>query len=415
MSEAAATQSSVERWSRSHRVSFAAILAATMATGTFPAYALGVLGPAIIEEFRLSRLELGLATTIFFLVGGSLSLAAGNAVDRIGAKSVMLSSFLILGVALVGIAAAPTYAVLMGFAGLAGLALAVGNPVTNKLVAVHLPPGRRGLTMGTKQAGVQFGAFLAGAVLAPFAVFVGWRVALAFSAVIPFVLAVAAAFVITRDVKRRPATETRDRLPTGVRWLAGYAFLMGSGVATLSAYLPLYLVERTGATAAEAGAAVAALGFVGVVSRVGWGWGSERLVSFSVPLVILSVGAVVGTALVISADSLGFWIAWPAAIVLGATAVTWNAVGMLAVLSVSGREAAGRASGAVLFGFYIGFVASPVLFGWVVDVSGSYSLAWALVGASFAAAAAVAVGWRWTERPAHQRREPSVAQDGSVE
>ena len=410
---ATATQVEGERWSRSRRVSFAAILAGTMATGTFPAYALGVLGPAIIEEFHLTRLELGLATTIFFLVGGSLSLAAGNAVDRIGAKSVMLASFVILGVALLGISVAPTYAVLMAFAAVAGLGLAVGNPVTNKLVAIHLPAGRRGITMGTKQAGVQFGAFLAGAALAPFAAVVGWRSALAVGAIIPLVLAVAAAFVIARDVRHVGPRQPRGPLPTGVRWLAAYAFLMGSGVATLSAYLPLYLVERTEATAAEAGAAVAALGLIGVISRVGWGWASERLVTFSTPLVLLGAGAVVGTALVIAVESFGFWIAWPAAVVLGATAVTWNSVGMLAVLSVSGSEAAGRASGAVLFGFYIGFVASPVVFGWVVDASGSYALAWALVGASFGAAAAVAVGWRWFERPVPRRSAPSIAQDAS--
>lgn len=410
---ATATQIEGERWSRSHRVSFAAILAGTMATGTFPAYALGVLGPAIIEEFDLTRLELGLATTIFFLVGGSLSLAAGNAVDRIGAKSVMLASFVILGVALFGIAVAPAYTVLMVFAAVAGLGLAVGNPVTNKLVAIHLPPGRRGITMGTKQAGVQFGAFLAGAALAPLAAIVGWRSALAVSSIIPLVLAVGAAVVIAQDVRHAASRQPRGPLPPGVRWLAAYAFLMGSGVATLSAYLPLYLVERTEATAAEAGAAVAALGLVGVISRIGWGWASERLVSFSAPLVLLGAGAVVGTALVIAVESFGFWIAWLAAVVLGATAVTWNSVGMLAVLSVSGPEAAGRASGAVLFGFYIGFVASPVVFGWVVDVSGSYALAWALVGASFGGAAAVAVGWRWFERPLGPGSARSIVHDAS--
>jgi MFS family permease len=381
-----------------------------MATGTFAAYALGVLGPAIIAEFDLTRLQLGLATTIFFLVGGSLSLAAGNAVDRIGAKRVMLASFVLLGVALFGMATAPTYALLMMCAAVAGLGLAVGNPVTNKLVAINLPPGRRGITMGTKQAGVQLGAFLAGAALAPFAANVGWRVALGVSAIVPLLLAVAATFVIARDVRHTVSRPQRGPLPSGVRWLAAYAFLMGSGVATLSAYLPLYLVERTAATAAEAGAAVAVLGLVGVISRIGWGWASERLVSFSTPLVVLGVGAVFGTALVIAVESFGFWLAWPAAIVLGATAVTWNSVGMLAVLSVSGAEAAGRASGAVLVGFYIGFVASPVVFGWVVDVTDSYALAWSLVGASFVAAAAVALGWRSFERLTPRRSKQPVVQ-----
>ena len=57
-------------------------------------------------------------------------------------------------------------------------------------------------------------------------------------------------------------------LPGGVRWLAVYAFLMGSGVAAVNAYLPLYLVERAGATQEMAGAVVATIGLVGIFSRL---------------------------------------------------------------------------------------------------------------------------------------------------
>ena len=90
----------------------------------------------------------------------------------------MLIAFAIAAATLVGMALAPAYPVMLLAAGLAGLALATGNPVTNKLVAVHLPPGSRGLVMGGKQAGVQVGAFLAGALLAPLAAQAGWRAAL---------------------------------------------------------------------------------------------------------------------------------------------------------------------------------------------------------------------------------------------
>ena len=79
----------------------------------------------------------------------------------------MLIAFAIAAATLVAMALAPAYPAMLVAAGLAGLALATGNPVTNKLVAVHLPPGTRGLVMGGKQAGVQVGAFMAGALLAP--------------------------------------------------------------------------------------------------------------------------------------------------------------------------------------------------------------------------------------------------------
>lgn len=382
------------------RAAFGAVLAMAMGTSTFPGYAFGVLGPQLVAEFSLSRFELGLLTTSFFLVGGVLSLAAGRAVDRFGGKLVMSASFLVLGAAVLGMATSATYPLLLAMAALAGIALAAGNPTTNKLVAVNVPPGRRGLTMGAKQAGVQVGAFLTGALLAPLAVALGWRVALGWSAVIPLLAVLAAVLIIPRDDHHRPTdaglTKT-GRLPSGVGWLALYAFLMGSGIATVNAYLPLYLVESGGASPAVAGAVVALIGFTGIVSRVLWGWGSEQLRSFSRPLIVLGAGAVAATGMIVAVQFVGLWAAWLAAIVFGATAVTWNSVGMLAVLAASGPRLAGLASGIVLTGFYVGFVGSPMLFGWIVDRVGGYVLAWTLVAAVFGAATLVVVAWQRVE------------------
>jgi MFS family permease len=157
----------------------------------------------------------------------------------------------------------------------------------------------------------------------------------------------------------------------------------------VNTYMPLYLVEKAGASAAEAGTAVAIIGFVGVVSRVAWGFGSERLRSYSLPLAVLATGAVVGIVMLITAAQFGLWVAFLSASVLGATAMTWNSVGMLAVLTLSGPRHAGRASGVVLFGFYMGFVASPVIFGYLVDRVTSYGWAWLLVASLFGIAALV--------------------------
>lgn len=391
------------------RISFALILALAMGTGTYAGYAFGVLGPHIIDEFEINRFQLGLLTTSFFLVGGPLSLAAGRATDRFGARRVMLVAFGISALAMVAMAVAPAYPAMLLAAAAAGLGLAAGNPVTNKLIAIHLPPGRRGLVMGGKQAGVQVGAFLAGALLAPLAVQLGWREALAWSAVVP-AIGLAVALLIVPGDRRLHAdvgsggSEASDRgLPPGVRWLTAYAFLMGSGIAAVNAYLPLYLVERGGAAPELAGAVVATIGAVGIGSRVAWGWASERMPTFSLPLLMLGAGAVVAIGLVLAVERAGLWLAWPAAILIGASAVTWNAVGNLAVITESGSRLAGRATGLLTFGFYIGFVGSPMAFGLVVDGLGSYELAWALIALVFAATVVVVLGWRRAAPPNRER------------
>jgi predicted MFS family arabinose efflux permease len=284
-------------------------------------------------------------------------------------------------------------------AAVAGIGLAAGNPVTNKLVAVHIAPGGRGLIMGGKQSGVQVGALLAGALLAPLAAFVGWRLALGASAVLP-VLAIGLALAVVpadrRGADRRP-DDPAGPLPRGVYWLAAYAFLMGSGVATINAYLPLYLVERAGASPELAGTVAATIGLIGIVSRIAWGWASERMRHLGLPLLLLGVLAVVAVLLIVAVERVGLWLAWPAAALFGASAVTWNAVGNLAVITSSGTARAGHATGILTFGFYIGFVASPVLFGWLVDRGLGYAPAWLLVAAVFAATAAVIGAWRRSE------------------
>jgi predicted MFS family arabinose efflux permease len=382
------------------RLAFAAALALMMGTGTYAGYAFGVLGPELLAEFGLSRFQLGLLTTFFFLVGGTGSLVAGRAADRFGARRMMVTAFGVSAVALVAMALAPAYGLLLGAAAFAGLSLAAGNPVTNKLIAIHMAPGGRGLIMGGKQSGVQVGAFVTGALLTPLAVAIGWREALAWSGLVPLAGILVALAVVPADRPSHRATTHEDggALARGVLWLAGYAFLMGSGVAAINAYLPLYLVEEAGASPQVAGTVAATIGLVAIFSRIGWGWASERMPSFSLPLLILGMGAVVAVVLVLLVQWVGLWLAWPAAALFGATAVTWNSVGMLAVITSSGVGKAGRASGVVVFGYYIGFVASPMIFGWVVDATSGYALAWIGVALTFASTAAVIAGWRRAEK-----------------
>ncbi len=380
------------RW----RVAFASTLAVAMGVGTFPGYAFGVLGPYLVDDFALTRSQLGLLTTLFFGVGGVLSPVAGPLVDRLGGRRVMIASFVVLAAGVAGASVAPSFWLVLLMTAVAGLALAAGNPVTNKLVAVHLPEGRRGVTMGVKQAGVQIGAFLTGALLAPAAAAWGWRRALVASIVMPFAGLVASLRTVPPDGDAGPAPvrSERRKLPRSVTWLAVYAFLMGAGVAGVNAYLPLYAVEDLGVSAEVAGAVVALIGFVGILSRVAWGWLSERGNGYITPLLVMAAGAITALLLVIWAKEAGSALLWPAALIFGATAVTWNSVGMLAVVTEAHPNDAGRASGRVLLGFYGGFVPGPVVFGLIVDATGSYRIAWTVTAVIFLLAAVQMVVWR---------------------
>jgi MFS family permease len=382
------------------RGSFAAVLALGMAAATFAQYVFGVLGSFLIDEFSISRSQLGLLTTSAFVVGALCSPAAGSLVDRLGGRRVFLGSMAVVGLAIVGMAVAPSFALMLVFAGVAGVALCCCNPMTNKLIAAHLRPGERGITMGLKQAGVQIGAFLIGVLVPSLAAAVGWRFALASTIVMPLVAAIAAFSLIERerDLPPQEIGSKTGSLEDIVWWVTAYAVLMGAGVATIGTYLPLYAYEQLGFSVGTAGLVIGAMGAIGIPSRVVWGWVGERYGRFALPLALMGIGSAVATVLVIGAGSERSWLLWPAVVLFGATAVTWNVVGMLAIVAEVDTGAAGLASGYVQTGFYSGFVVSPPLFGYLADRTGEYTRGWACVACVFVLATGLAFVWEASDR-----------------
>jgi MFS family permease len=303
----------------------------------------------------------------------------------------------------------PTYPLLLLAALLAGLALATGNPVTNKLVIERIDHARRGMTMGLKQAGVQAGAFLSGLVLAPAAAVWGWRAALAATATVPLVGAVGTVLAVPRDVAVARGQRRAQRMPVSapVRRLAVYGFLMGVAVSNVNAYLPLFAVEDVGMSTVRAGALIGVMGIFGMTMRVVWAWSSDRSGRYGRYLTWMAFGGMVSILLgvVTAVAGLSPHVLWLTAIGLGFSAVTWLSVAMIAVVASARPQNAGHASGVVLFGFYSGFLPGPVLFGWIVDTTGTYTASWSLVIAMFLAAGAL------MSRPWPQYDPPTTAGD----
>jgi predicted MFS family arabinose efflux permease len=364
-----------------------------MAASTAVQFIFGVLARFLLDDFAISRSRLGLLTTLAFLIGALGSIPAGSLVDRIGGRRVQIGSLVLIALATATMAAAPNFGLLLLGSALTGGALATCNPTTNKLIAAHIEPGQRGVVMGTKQAGVQAGAFLIGALIPTIAIAWGWRAALLATVAVPAIAAAATALFVPPDPVGDPPQVPRRRRPleAGVWWLAAYAALMGAGVAAFGTYVPLYAQETVGMSLRAAGLITGVVGVVGIVARIAWAWSSERTGRFSTPLTLLGAGSIVAIVLVLSADDLGSPALWAGAILFGATAISWNAIGMLAVLAEVDQQSAGRASGLVQTGFYAGFVASPTLFGYSIDVTGTYQRGWAGIAVAFVLAALVAV------------------------
>lgn len=371
-------------------IGFGGALVLAMGVGTFIAFALAALAPLLRRELRLSRSEVGALPSAFFLVGALCSPVAGRLVDRFGGRIMQIWLFYIAALALAGFAVAPNYPVLFAAAIVAGVPLSLANPATNKLVAEIGAAGGQGVLVAFKQSGVQMAALLAGALLPSGAMLMGRRGVLLASLTFPIIGVLATKrFVPARQPVRRKHHRFKPRTRS-VGWLTAYAFLMGVGVSTMTAYLPLYAHERLGFNPSKAGLVAAIVAIVSLAARLAWGRIGDSNASASTLLAVMAVGGILSQALILSAPSIGEWMIWTGATMLGATASAWNVVGMLAIVKNFDIEAAGQASGVVLFAFYGGSAAGPIAFGYTVDATGGYTLGWIIAVAGCFAAAVTA-------------------------
>jgi predicted MFS family arabinose efflux permease len=376
-------------------VAFSLVLASAMAVSVYSIPALAVLSGLLIDDLGIDRTQFGLVVTTVAVSNAVSAVLAGRLVDRIGGRRVLLGVFALTSASATLLALAPSFPALLVMAALAGAPNGANNPSTNKVIAEHVPAGRRGRVVGTKQSGVQAGMFLAGVTLPPVALATSWRWSLAVVVAVALAGWCAAALVVPPDAPRSAVASGGPgggRLPAAVRWLAAYSFLMGCGGAAVTSFLPLYATEDLGWSLTAAGAAAATIGLVGMAARIALGGWMDRMGHVSTPLAVIAAGSAASAAGLLGASTAG-WLVWPSVALAGVTIATWNAFTMMAVVS-AGTEGAGRSTGVLVLGFMGGYASSPVLFGTSVEATGSYAPGWTLCGAVFLAAAVLMLAWR---------------------
>ena len=387
--------------------SFGALLFVAMAAATFSMSAMSVVASFIIDDLSISRQQLGFVVTVNVVLAALLSPRAGRVVDRIGGRNGFLVVFFFGGIAFAIMGFAVTYWILLLGATVAAISQSAGNPATNKLIALHLPQGRRGVITGIKQSGVQGASFVAGLLLPVGAESIGWRPTMLIAAAVTLAVILPVLRVVPDD---RPDASGRDHttglLPRSTRWLAVYGALLGFGGAA-AFFVPLFAQEAVGYGPRGGGLAAALIGLVAFWGRIGWARFAERGERFILTLgsmAVLSIAA--GLAFLGATSSTAFL--WVAVVVVGVSSSSWTSVAMLAVIHDAGAELAGRASGQVMFGFLFGLGIGPPLYGRTIDSTGGYTLMWWLAIAAYAAAAVLVLAW-WRSVARERRSDAAFA------
>ena len=362
-------------WTRTRRIAFGGLLALTMAASTFSFTSFSVLSGPLLEAFSLRRWQLGALVTATAVVGALTSPLFGRISDRIGGRWSLQLTLGCSALVLAGVALSPGYLTLVGVALAAGFAQATANPATNKLIGLHVADGARGTVTGIKQAGVQAGVFLGGALLPLGATHLGWRQTLLVAALVPVLGLLAAHRGVPADASapsvRRTGADAPARSPFLLR-LALYGFLIGAGWSAVFTYLPDYARTELGWSTTAAGLPVALAGLCGMAGRIGWSRAAERRLGAPTTLAVIALIGLTAVASVLLAAQVPALL-WLGAAALGASSGSWNSVGMFAVIERMPSTAAGAASGVVMFGFLVGLGSGAPPYGWAVDATGSYT------------------------------------------
>jgi len=368
-----------------------ALITVSHVIGATAQYGINTLAPFYQDELGLSRAQVGLFFSAFYLAMTGASFGAGWLADRLGVRSATLQGHLFVGICTVAASLAPSFTWAFASFFFAGLGYSFLNPASTIGVMAWFPRAERATAMGAKQTGVPTGGVVA-AILAPSLVLLsGWRGALAGLGVINFVFG----FVFARlwrdpEDKQVAAMSEEVPLPAVPAPLKIWSFLPVScgtaiflvGQMTLITYVPLYLKETMGFSPYWASQALALTQGGAMIGRVGWGVASDRLFGGRRKIVLILIGvlsAILVMALSFMSPQSPYYLLLPILFLAGVSLVGYQGVSYALIGEMAGRARTGAALGMMItINSACATLGTPV-FGYIVDRTGSYAFAWQML------------------------------------
>jgi len=366
------------------------IVALAVVAGIAVGFAVGKVPPAIAvisADFDLGKVAAGWLASIFFAFGAGFGVLTGMAGGWIGARNLLLTGLLILGLASLVGAWAVDGGVLLTMRVVEGVGFAAIVSAAPKLIFDAAAPKDRDLALGIwstyMPAGMTIAMIVTSFLIAP----LGWRGIWLISAGSGIAVAILA-FVQTRQARRpeRSRTDTSvvfdwdgalATLSCGALWLySGVFILFTVQWFAIAAWLPTFLTETQGRTAMIAALFSALVVATNVAGNLIGAWLLYRkmprwLLLASANLIMGITGALILAGYITDAAKI------PLAIIFSAGS------GVLPAAAFSGSavhapkpDLIAMASGLLAQGAAIGMLLGPPLMAIVVGGLGSWENAW---------------------------------------
>ncbi|MSP41639.1 MAG: MFS transporter [Deltaproteobacteria bacterium] len=372
-----------------------ALISVSHVIGASAQYGINTLAPFYKDDLGLSRAQVGLFFSSFYLAMTGASFGTGWLADRLGVRQTTMQGHLILGVctAMAALSTSFEFGCVSFF--LAGFGYSFLNPASTIGVMTWFHRDERATAMGAKQTGVPCGGVLA-AVLAPTLVLlIGWRGALAALGGINFI----SSFLFFRlwrepraEIQEAPTAEERSAdqgaLNVGALWPISCAtaiYLIGQ--MALITYVPLYLKDALGYSPYWASQALALTQAGAMVGRVGWGVISDRIFGGRRKIVLILIGAVSVVwfiALSFMDRNSSTFLLMSILFLAGVSIVGYQGVSYALIGEISGKAKTGTGLGMMIAINAGAATLGTPIFGYIVDRTGSYAIAWQVLAVAVA-------------------------------
>jgi MFS family permease len=338
----------------------------------FHLFTLPMLFPFLKAQLGVDYLELGFALTVSAVVSGLTQAPMGYLADHIGARKLLLMGLTLGGFALIMLGLHLSYPFLIASAVLLGLANSVYHPANYAILSTHMDAARMGRAFSIHTFAGFLGGAVAPAIVAALVSTTGGLGALIVAGAIGPLVA------LLLVVVGIPDASAADRKVDGVHpprqsiitpaliVLTIFFTLLSLSNAGIGNFGVVALMSGYGASFSSANVALTAfLGFsaVGVLAGGFLADHTQRHGQVAAACFALNAGLVLVIAIA-HLPSLLLTVAMGTAGFLGG--VIAPSRDML-VRNAAPPGAAGRAFGIVSTGFNLGGIASPLLFGWIMD------------------------------------------------
>ncbi len=367
-----------------------ALVTSTHIIGASAQYGINTFAPFYQEELGLTRAQVGLFFTAFYIGMAGFSFTAGWLSDSLGVRKASSIGHVFAGTAVIFASMAQSFGLVFTCFLLTGLGYSFLNPSSTKGVLMWFRR-QRATAMGIKQTGVPAGGVLTALVGAPLAAAFGWRATLAGLGALNVLFGLAFWFLWRDPVevdgtgggRSGTAGPGRLRIRSLLALSCGTALLL-IGQMSLLTYLPLFLKERLAFSTVHASQWLSITQGGAVLGRVGWGTVSDRVFGGRRKIVLVLIGVIsvfLCAALSALDEGVSPFILVPLTFFGGFTMIGYQGVSYSLISEIAGQSRAGMALGLMITINALGTVVGTPTFGYIVDATGSYVIAWqALAG-----------------------------------